>query len=181
MNHREQEYQRLIAPLEDRMIRTVWRIARDPQDAEDAFQDALLILWKRWDRIRLHPNPEALILHVTINAAVDVLRRRARQRRWTEPGAAAEEALDRAPSADQAMSIAEGTSELHRAIGLLSKNQAKAILMHVVEELPYCDVAAALHCGESTVRKHVARARARLRTLLSNLMPATRKEEKSHA
>ena len=68
-----------------------------------------------------------------------------------------------------------------RAIGRLSKNQARAILMHVVEEIPYGDIAAAMDCRESTVRKHVARARARLRTLLAHLIPAVRQEEGSHA
>ena len=42
MNDRQQEYERLIAPIEARMMRAVWRISRDPNDAEDAFQEALL-------------------------------------------------------------------------------------------------------------------------------------------
>jgi DNA-directed RNA polymerase specialized sigma24 family protein len=53
--------------------------------------------------------------------------------------------------------------------------------MHAVEEIPYGDIASALGCREVTVRKHVARARARLRRLLSHLIPAVRKEEASHA
>ena len=44
------EYERLIAPIENRMIRCVWRIVRDPDDAEDALQDALLTVWKRGGR-----------------------------------------------------------------------------------------------------------------------------------
>ena len=64
MNDRQQEYERLIAPIEVRMMRTVWRISRDPNDAEDAFQEALLTVWKRWDRIVTHSNPHALILHI---------------------------------------------------------------------------------------------------------------------
>jgi DNA-directed RNA polymerase specialized sigma24 family protein len=63
----------------------------------------------------------------------------------------------------------------------LSKNQARAILMHAVEEIPYSDIATAMDCRESTVRKHVARARTRLRTLLSHLLPTVHKEETSHA
>jgi len=79
MEDRQREYERLIAPIEDRMMRAVWRVSRNPADTEDAFQEALLTIWKRWDRIRAHPNPHALIVHICINAAYDGLRRKTRQ------------------------------------------------------------------------------------------------------
>jgi DNA-directed RNA polymerase specialized sigma24 family protein len=47
--------------------------------------------------------------------------------------------------------------------------------MHAVEEIPYGEIEAAMDCREATVRKHVARARAKLRTLLAQ------QEEPSHA
>ncbi|MFY9726215.1 MAG: sigma factor, partial [Bryobacteraceae bacterium] len=71
MNDRHREYERLIAPIEGRMIRAVWRIVRDPDEVEDAFQEALLTVWKRWDRICIHPNPQALVLQICIHAAHD--------------------------------------------------------------------------------------------------------------
>jgi RNA polymerase sigma-70 factor, ECF subfamily len=181
MNDRQREYERLIAPIEDRMMRAVWRIGRDPNDAEDAFQEALLTVWKRWDSIVTHPNPHALILHICINAAHDGLRRRVRQGKWIQEGAIPENIPDSSASAVQDMSSAEQHGQVLRAIGLLPKNQARAILMHAVEEVPYREIATALDCRESTVRKHVARARTKLRTLLSNLIPAVHKEETSNA
>jgi RNA polymerase sigma-70 factor (ECF subfamily) len=181
MNDRQREYERLIAPIEDRMMRAVWRISRDPDDTEDAFQEALLTIWKRWDRIRIHPNPHALILHICINAAHDLLRRKVRRGKWIEEGAILEDIPDSSASAIRDISSAEQDAQVLRAIGLLSKNQARAVLMRAVEEMPYGDIAVALDCREVTVRKHVARARARLRTLLSHLIPAVHKEEGSHA
>lgn len=181
MNDRQREYERLIAPIEDRMMRAVWRISRDPNDAEDALQEALLTVWKRWDRIRAHPNPHALILHICINAAHDMLRRKVRQGKWLEAVAVTEDIPDSSASVIQNISVAEQDAQVLRAIVLLPKNQARAILMHAVEEIPYGDIAVALDCREVTVRKHVARARTRLRTLLSNLIPAVHKEKTSHA
>ena len=162
-------------------MRAVWRVTRNPDDTEDAFQEALLTIWKRWDRILTHPNPRALVLQICTNAAHDVLRRRVRQGKWTEAVAVPEDLADASASALQNISGAEQDAEVLRAIGLLSKNQARAILMHAVEEIPYGEIAAAMDCRESTVRKHVARARGKLRTLLSHLIPAVRKEETSHA
>ncbi len=181
MNDRQQEYERLIAPIEGQMMRAVWRITRDPDDAEDALQEALFTIWKRWDRIKKHANPHALVLHICINAAHDLLRRKVREGKWIEASAIPADIADSSASPMQHLSAAEQDAEVLKAIGLLSKNQAQAILMHAVEEMPYGDIAAALDCREVTVRKHVARARAKLRTLLSHLIPAMRKEEGSHA
>ena len=181
MNDRQREYERLIAPIDDRMIRAVWRVSRDPNDAEDAFQEALLTVWKRWDRIRVHPNPHALILHICINAAHDMLRRRVRRGKWLEAVAIPEDIPDSSASAVQIINAAQQDAQVLRGIGLLPKNQARAILLHAVAEIPYGEIAAAMGCREGTVRKHVARARARLRALLSHLIPAVHKEERSHA
>jgi DNA-directed RNA polymerase specialized sigma24 family protein len=49
--------------------------------------------------------------------------------------------------------------------------------MRTVEEIPYADIALAMGCREATVRKHVARARTRLRALLSHLIHAVKKED----
>ena len=181
MNDRQREYERLIAPIEDRMMRAVWRVTGDAADADDAFQEALLTVWKRWERIARHPNPHALILHISVNAAHDVLRRRVRQGKWVEGDAGAEAVADSSASAVQKIVCAEERAQVLRAIGRLPKNQARAILLHAVEEIPYVEIAAAMDCRESTVRKHVARARVRLRELLSHVIPAVRKEETSHA
>jgi RNA polymerase sigma-70 factor (ECF subfamily) len=98
-----------------------------------------------------------------------------RRGKWLEVGAIAEEIPDSSASTLQNISGAERDAQVLRAIGLLSKNQARAILMHAVEEIPYGEIALAMDCREATVRKHVARARARLRTLLAQ------QEEPSHA
>ena len=39
MDDQSQAYEEIIGPLEDRMIRSIWRITRDPHDAEDAMQN----------------------------------------------------------------------------------------------------------------------------------------------
>jgi len=180
-NDRHQQYERLIAPIENRMMRAVWRVLRDPSEVEDAFQEALLTVWKRWDRICAHPNPQALVLQICIHAAHDAMRRKLRHTQRQEAGAIPEEIADSSPSAVQAISIAERDAQVLRAIARLSRNQARAILMHAVEEIPYDEIAAAMDCREATVRKHIARARSKLRGWLSHLVPVTRKEESSHA
>ncbi len=66
----------LIAPVRDRMLATVWRILRHPQDAEDALQNALVTVLRRRTQIESHPAPHALILRICADAAIDQFRRR---------------------------------------------------------------------------------------------------------
>ena len=77
------------------------------------------------------------------------------------------------------LAASEEHGQILHAIGLLPKKQAAAMLMHVVEDIPYRDIAKALRCREATVRKHMLRARTKLRSTLAHLMPVARKEEPS--
>jgi hypothetical protein len=72
MNNLLDEYDRIVRPIQDRMIRAIWRIV---QDAEDAMQNALAITRTRWERVRGHIRPQAQIMKICIDAAYDVLRR----------------------------------------------------------------------------------------------------------
>jgi RNA polymerase sigma-70 factor, ECF subfamily len=171
MSDLQRAYDRIIGPLEDRMIRSIWRVVGNAQDADDAMQNALLIIWKRWGRITSHPCPEALILKICIDAAYDVTRRGLREQRRRGSRSATQEPADPTRSPAEQLIQAELYSEVVVAIRRLSRHQAAAILMRVVGELTYGQIAAAIGCTEATVRKHVARARERLRTMLPHLEP----------
>ena len=165
----DQIYERLIEPIQDRMIRSVWRILRDPDDADDALQDALATVWKRLDRVRNHPNPQALVLKICADAAYDALRRKIRRNQREEGERIGRNLADASPSASESLSRRERMAEIFAAIGSLSRNQATAVLMRFVQEQPYSDVAQALNCSEGTARTHVTRGRSRLRRMLAHL------------
>ena len=167
----DSEYERLIEPIEDRMIQSIWRITRDPDDADDALQAALVTVWKRFRGIRKHPNPQALILRICINAAYDVVRKRSRIRQRAALEAISRELPASAPSAVEHCSQRELGHEISRAIGQLSRNQAAAVTMRLAEGIGYPEIAQVLGGGEATARKHVERGRNRLRELLAHVVP----------
>jgi RNA polymerase sigma-70 factor (ECF subfamily) len=158
------------------MIRSVWRIIRDPDDAEDAFQEATETIWKRLGRIRRHPNPRALILKICTDAALDVLRRRLRQVRTQKHEDVITDLPDPAPSAVQRLISRETQAEVFQAIGKLPPKQGTAVLLRFVQDLSYRDIAQSFGCREATVRKHIARARGRLCRILEHLAPNPTKE-----
>ena len=164
-------YGRFIEPIEDRMIRSVWRITRNAQDAEDAMQSALLVVWKRRHRVIRHAAPPALILKMCADAACSVARRRARDRRRAELHDPGDEPVDRAQAPWMELARQEMSDELLAAVHRLSHRQAVAVTLRVFEELPYEQIAAAMACTEATARKHVARARRQLQVVLAKHDP----------
>jgi DNA-directed RNA polymerase specialized sigma24 family protein len=81
MGKSDELYERLISPIENRMIGIVARIMRDPEDAADVFQEVLALIWAKLARIDRHPNPHAYIIRICITRSYDALRKRARRRR----------------------------------------------------------------------------------------------------
>ena len=171
----EVEFARLVLPHRARMQRAIWGVLRDAGLAEDALQDALVILWRKLRVLRHHPNPEAFVLRVSIDAARDQWRARRRRDARARPL----EALRRTPARGDDLAIdpveqAETRTAVLAAIDRLGSRQASAILLRAVEDEAYSDVAQALGCSEATARVHVQRARVKLRQWLGHLRPAPR-------
>jgi len=164
-------YDALIRPIQDQMLRAIWRITRVVEDAEDALQESLTIIWKRRTRIERHPRPQALILRICVNCACDVLR--ARLRRVSRESALVEPDAIHAKDCpvDRGLHEEELHDDIARALVRLPKQQTTAVLMRHVLELPYEEIAESLGCSERTARVHVSRARKRLSRLLAHLGP----------
>ncbi len=168
----EFDYDVLVRPLEGRMMRTIWRIVREREAAEDALQDALTIIWKKRVAVARHPKPEALILRIAVTAAIDAVRKRRRLLRHEAAGLPDNRAGDTAAPLAEEAEAREIRSAIVGAIGRLSRRQATAVLLRVIEEQSYEDVAKAMGCSESTARVNVMRGRARLARLLAPQFPA---------
>lgn len=136
-------------------------------------QEVLTLIWKKLDRVSGHPNPQALVMKICVNAAIDALRRQHRGRRFVDP-----QVLDRlpAPASDGEWERKETEAKVKEAIGRLPRKQAAAVLLRVLEGQPYEEIARALGCRENTARTHVRRGRAKLSRWLSHLRPSLSKE-----
>jgi RNA polymerase sigma factor (sigma-70 family) len=169
-------YDRLIVPVESRMMRTIWRVVRHDQLSEDTLQDALAIIWQKRHRIQGHPNPQALILKICLNCAYDSLRKRKRHRRDQHlSNLDALEGQSRT-SASLELEQKQTVAEVLNAIGRLPRNQALAVLMRIIQDQPYETIAQTMGCSETTVRIHVSRGRKRLSQWLSHLQTSSFEE-----
>ena len=149
----------VIGPIEDRMIATVWRVLRHPQDAEDALQTAVATIWKDWGRIERHPNAHALILKICATAALDECRRRQRRRERADVAALANSlSAPRSDPSNDAIAR-EAFGDVMEAIARLPANQATAIVMRCVQSESYEVIALALGCGLATAQARRSRTR----------------------
>lgn len=170
-------YEQLIAPIESRMMRTIWRVVRHPEMAEDTLQNALTIIWRRLKRIRRHPNPQALILKICLNAAYDSLRKQKRNFQQKDTSL-----LDEFPGLSNAtvpfaLERKRIEDEILKSISRLPRKQAMAVLMRIVQDQPYDVIAQTLGCSEITARIQVSRGRAKLSQWLSHLHTSIFKEK----
>jgi RNA polymerase sigma-70 factor, ECF subfamily len=163
----DDRFTQLIAPIKCRMFETVWRILRHAQDAEDALQVALTTIWQQRTRIKWHPAPQALMLKICGDAAIDQFRRRCNAQ---SKRVALEDSIPSAQPLPVDASIGHETLEiLIEAIARLSPNQATAIAMRFIQGQTVAAIAAALGCATETVREHLDRGRERLGRMLGSL------------
>lgn len=161
-------YERLIRPIEKQMIRTVARIIRDPEDSEDVFQEVLVVIWAKLDRIERHPNPHAYIMRICVTRSYDALRKRARlKRRETRLDILKAILLPFRPR--DIVKDQDRASTVRTAISMLPPNQGHVVLLRAIDGSSYDVIANILGCSEATARSHFSKGKARLAKILIKL------------
>lgn len=147
----------------------------DATEAEDAVQDVFLRIWRDRERLVTTAPPRSYLLAAVRNQVIDLLRRRALQRRWIDPVDPAEatssselSSHDRPTShveSDPA-SLVELEAAIRRAIADLPERSRTAFLLCRQQELTYAEAATIMGVSPSTVKTQMARALASLRLAL---------------
>jgi len=132
-------------------------LLNDRPAAEDAAVEALARAYVEWDRVRTLTYRDAWVLRVTANVAYDQVRKAGRERRFETP----------APARDE-MDTATLRVTLVPALRKLSRRQREAVVLTHIVGLTNEEVALVLGCTPGTVKVHVHRGLARLRTELGD-------------
>jgi RNA polymerase sigma-70 factor (sigma-E family) len=140
----------------DALLRTARLLVRDPGEAEDALQTALLRLTRHWPVAE----PEAYVRRTLVNLAKDRGRRR---HLVPEPHELVVAQLAILP--DHADSHAS-QAFLEAALALLPERQRSAVVLRVVEGLTEAETAAVMSCAPGTVKSNLSRGLSKLRDVL---------------
>jgi RNA polymerase sigma factor (sigma-70 family) len=140
----------------DRLYRALCLVTRDPHEAEELMQDAFVRVYERWDRVRTLEDPTGYLFRTALNS-FRLLRRRA--------AVASKHALVR--SAGDEIAAVVNRDATMRALGELSPRQRAVVMLVDMLQFRTEEVASILGSRPSTVRVHLARARAHLREELA--------------
>ncbi|AUX76746.1 MULTISPECIES: RNA polymerase sigma factor [Sinorhizobium] len=152
---------RLIERHYDFVHAVAWRWSGNEADAEDIAQEVCIRLGSAIRGFRGTSRFRTWLYALTLNAARDHRRRRARDERKMQAYAS-----DSALSAMSDGDDEERREALWAAVRALPEKQCDAVLLVYAEGLSHAAAADVLGCSEATISWHVHEARKRLRTLL---------------
>ena len=173
-----------LAPLIEKYKRMVYRLAmqitKNHADAEDVMQETFLKVYRSIRTFRKDAAFETWVYRITVNEALNFVKRRERrQERTIETTAEVEFEVDmryRAARASDPHVHAE-KAELRRyvteAVNSLSLKHRTVVILHEFEGLTHAEIASILNCSEGTVRSRLHYARKKLRTLLKPYVDAS--------
>ncbi|WP_158896230.1 RNA polymerase sigma factor [Amycolatopsis anabasis] len=163
-----------FAALFERHVQAVWnhiyRLTGSWSVAEDLASATFLTAWRKRAEVTL-VNESALpwLFTVAGNLARTEHRSAVRRLRLIRRAQVPGEVPDHAESVVDRVTASARLRELADAMATLPKAQRRVVELCLVGELPVPDVAELLGLAEPTIRVHLSRARARLRTELEKI------------
>lgn len=133
------------------MLKLAYALSGNRWAAEEIVQDGFIAAHRKWNRISGYDRPGAWVRRVVSNLAVSFLRRRLIEAKALLKLAAVRH--------DPLSPLAESDADVWKAVRSLPNQQARAVALHYILDLPLSEIASTLECAESTVKAHLYRAR----------------------
>ena len=156
----------LLRSVHDRMAAVARRMLRDPGDAADCTQEALIRVVRGLAGFDGRSSFSTWCHRIVATTALDELRRRGR-RPVTVPETD-REPLSTESTPEQASLDALALADIDSALASLPEEFRQAVVLSDVADLDYPTIAEMLEVPVGTVKSRVARGRAQLRDLLGN-------------
>jgi RNA polymerase sigma-70 factor (sigma-E family) len=175
----ESEYVEYVRSRLPALRRTAYLVVGDGHRADDAVQDALTVLYRKWGRLGDVTNLDAYVHTMVVRAGLAY-----RRRRWSK-------VLLRGDPPDAAVDSRSGRVDewltLRAALRRLPARQRVAVMLRFLCDLPVADVAQVLGCSEGTVKSRTHNGLRALRATLgedtdvASVLPATTTRQRRQA
>jgi RNA polymerase sigma-70 factor (ECF subfamily) len=145
------------------VVRAAYRVTGSMSDAEDVLQTVFLRLAGRMDAVELGAGAGAYLRRSAINAALDVMRGRRRQRAVDLDAEAGPEPADESADPERRHSGREAGAQVRRALARLNPKAAQVFALRYFEDLGNKEIARLLAMSQTAVAVTLHRTRSRLR------------------
>ena len=160
----------IVSLHEDKVFRLCLRMTGNREDAEDLAQEAFV---KAWRGLRFYKQEAAFstwLYRLTSNVCIDFLRQKKRRVAQSLTLQDEEQTLieipDPAPAPDEQAQTQEVRHCIAAAMGQLEEESRLVLMLRVVDELSYDEIAQITDLKVGTVKSRLARAREKLRKIL---------------
>ena len=155
----------LLRRQRQRAMATALRVLHNPDDAEDAVQDAFLKIWQCLPSFEGRSSFSTWAHRIVVNASLDLLRKQATRAETAEAPERREDSGVNEPAHDETPESELGSREIERivrqAVAAQPSIHRQVLELREFEECSYQEMAEIIRCPIGTVmsRLHLARGR----------------------
>ncbi len=150
-----QAFEQLYYRYRDWVYKLSYRFTSDPHQSSDVVQETFTYLLEKFPGFSLHCKMTSFLYPVVKHVSIRLAKRR--DKRLTEPQHLAEVPAPRLRETDSTR------QELAKVVCSLSAEQREVLLMRLIDELTFEEIANALNVGLSTAKSRFYRAVKKLR------------------
>src|SRR4051812_36017036 len=152
----------------DSLFGAAYRLTRNPRDAEDLVQDALLRAYRFWDSYQQDSNCKAWLLRIVTNTFINEYQRKKRHREVLDAATAEQDATDGVlvqasandkQSPETALLERSVSDDVQKALEALPEDFRTAVVLCDVNGLSYKEIAEIMECPVGTVMSRLFRGR----------------------
>jgi RNA polymerase sigma-70 factor (ECF subfamily) len=162
------EFERQALVHVDALYGAAYRLTRNPRDAEDLVQDALLRAYRFWDSFEQDSNCKAWLLRIVTNTFINEYQRKKRSREVLDAATAEQDATDgvlvhadatvqRNP--ERTLLDRSVSDDVQRALEALPDDFRTAVVLCDVQGLSYKEIADIMQTPVGTVMSRLFRGR----------------------
>ena len=174
----EEAFDDLVRKHRQRVFNIAFQILRNYEDANEVAQDVFVKVYRNLATFRGESAFTTWLYQIAINLARNRIRYNRRRHHndsvsfdcANDEGHGQLGPVDPAPTPYKAAVATEQSRLIEQAMNVLSVAHREILILRVIEDLSYEEIAAVLECSLGTVKSRIARARVELQLILRGKM-----------
>lgn len=165
LNGNQRDFERLVEKYQSTVFRIAIGLLHNKEDAEEIVQDVFIKVYKSLSSFDAKAAFSTWLYRVTVNASLNVLRKKKRQKLWVELSDILQ-LRSKEKQADALLTEQSDNTLIYQAMNELPALQRVAFVLSKYEELPQARVAEILHLSTGAVEQLIYRAKRNLQQKL---------------